>query len=152
MANGSPANCGDLRPDLTGVTVERVAADQNEIEPTLPLQCSRQGPGGGQGVRSAERRIAQMHPPVRPPGDGLTEHVVRRRRPEREDGAGAAALPGPLHPLGDGTPAVGVHFELDPLPDEPSVVTQRHRLPHRDLLDQGGNPQRPIEPACRDLV
>ena len=100
----------------------------------------------------AEGRIAQVHTPVRPPGHGFTEDVLGGGRSQGEDGAGAAALPGPFDALGDGTPAVGVHFELDPLPHEPAVVAQRHRLPHRNLLDQGGDPQGPLEPAGWDVV
>src|SRR6202044_151299 len=40
----------------------------------------------------------------------------------------------------------------DPLTHEPSVGPERHRLTDRDLFDQGGNPQRPVEPAQRNLV
>ena len=130
-----------------------------ELRPTRTRSngpsCSQgggQGPGGGQGVRPGEGRVAQVDAPVRPPGDGFTQDVLGGGRPQGEDGAGPAALPGPFDALGDGAPAVGVHFELDPVPDEPAVVTQRHRLPDRNLLDQGGDPQGPLEAAGRGFI
>ena len=149
---GQSGQLRDLGPDLAGVPIERVATDQDEVEPTLALEGRGQGARRGQGVRAAERRIAQVDAPVRPPGDRFTQDVLRRRRTQREDGARPTALPGPFDPLGDGPPAVGVHFELDPVADEPPVLPQRHRLPHRNLLHKGGDPQGPIELAFGDVV
>ena len=136
---GEVEDLGRLGSDLAGVGVHRVATDQHEIEGPLSLERGGQRPGGGQRVRAGERRVRDEDAVVGSPGDGLPQHVLGAGRTEREHRAGAPGLLSQLDALADRSAAVGVHLELQPIPDQPAVGPQLHGLEGGYLLHQGGD-------------
>ena len=138
---GEVQQLGQLGPDLTGLAVDGVAAEQDEVEGTGGAQCGGQGARRGQGVGAGEGRVAHVQAVVGTPGHRLAQDVLRAGRPERDHGAGPTAVPGQRDALGHGAAAVRVHLEAHPGADQPAAV-ELERLGHRDLLRQGRDPQR----------
>ena len=58
MSERQVEELGDLRADLAGVGVDRVAAAQHEVERALVLERRGQGPRGRQRVGAGERGVA----------------------------------------------------------------------------------------------
>ena len=80
---------GQLRSDLAGVGVDRVAAGQHEIEGTGSRQRGRKRACGRERVGPGERDIGDVHagdvdPALEPPRDRFAQRVVGGRWPERQ--------------------------------------------------------------------
>ncbi len=93
---GEIAQFGELGADLAGVGVDRVATGDHEVErPAVvardPFERGRERPGRRQRVGPREREVGDQHAvdvdaAVGAPRDRLPQRVLRRGRPEREDG------------------------------------------------------------------
>lgn len=73
---------GKLGADLAGIGINRVAPDQNKVERPLALKRRRQRPRRGQGIRSGEGRVGDMHATIsaagRWPRAGCLRHFPGR--------------------------------------------------------------------------
>ena len=65
---GQVEQLGQLGPDLPGLPVDGVAAEQHEVEGAGGPQHGGQGARRRQGVGARERRVADVQAGVRPPG------------------------------------------------------------------------------------
>ena len=132
---------GQLGADLTGLPVDRVAPDQDEVEGPSSPERRRQCARCGEGVRAGKRRVAQVQAALRAPGNPLAQYVLRARRPEGDDGARAPGVAGEDHPLGHRTATVGVHLDGHAVADEPPFL-EEERFGHWHLFDQRRDAER----------
>ncbi len=136
---------GQLRADLAGVGVDGVAAEEHEVERSLVLDRCRERARRREGVGTGERGIGDEHSldgdcVLRAPRDGLTQHVLRGGRAEREHRDHAVAdRSGQLDRLRDGAAAVGVHLEVEAVALQPPVRAELQLREGRDLLHEGGD-------------
>ena len=91
---GEVEQLGQLGADLSGLPVDGVAAEEDEIEGAGGPQHGGEGARRGQGVGARERRVADVQPGVGAPGHRLAQDVLGARWPERHHGAGARRCPG----------------------------------------------------------
>jgi hypothetical protein len=139
-----------LRWDLSGVGIDRVAAEQDEIERALVLEGGGERPGGGPGVAAGEGEVGDVDALIGAEGDRLAQHVLRRGGSERDDREGSPGGPGQLVALGDSAAAVVVHVELEALALEATVGPEGHGLDLGDLLDERGDAQRSGHQSSKD--
>ena len=119
---GEPEQLRQLGSDLSGLPVDGVAAEEDEVERPRRPQGGRQCARRGQGVGARERLVAHVEAGVRAPGHALAQDVLRARRPERDHRARAAAVAREEHAFGDGAAAVGVHLEGHAVAGEPAPL------------------------------
>ena len=135
---------GHLGGHLAGVGIDGVAAAEHQVPWAPPVQRGRQRPCRGQGVAPGERRIGHVQAARAATQDCLAQHCVGRRWPEGDGRARPAGRLCQVTPGPDATTAVVVHVELEAVPYQATVCSQPHLLELRDLLHQGGDPQRSV--------
>ena len=77
---GEVEQLGQLGADLSGLPVDGVAAEEDEVERPGGAQRGGQGARRGQGVGARERRVADVQPGVGAPGHRLAQDVLGARR------------------------------------------------------------------------
>jgi hypothetical protein len=133
---------GNLRAHLTGIGVDRVASEQDEVPltaldvPALLPKGRGDRSRGGQRVGTCEQRITDEHGAVGAPCNRLSQHVDRRWRAHCEHDTLAAVRCSELDSLAHCATAVGVHLKLRMAPVERPVRTQPELLGRRDLLHE----------------
>ena len=148
------AQLRELGSDLAGIGVDRIATGQDEVERARVGEHGRERLRGGEGVGAGEGRVGDEHTvdldrALDAPRDGLAQRVLRRRRPEGDDGD-LRTGPGlrELDRLTHRAPAVRVELELDAVALEPPVRAEVHLLEPRHLLHQHRDPHAPrLRPA-----
>ena len=121
---------------LAGICVDRVLADEHQVERPVTPQHRSQRPRRGKSVGAGENAVRDEDAVVCAGRHAPAHHVLRRGRPQRDHGAASTRLPRQLDALAEGALAVRVHRKLDSIPLEPSVRPQFHGLEPRDLLDE----------------
>ena len=125
-----------LRPHLSRIGVYRILAGQNDVERSFSLEQRGQRPRCGKGVRAGKRRVRNQDAVVRAGGHAPANHVLRRRRPQRDDGALSAGLLRQFDALGEGALAIRVHGELDTIAFQSAIRPERHGFKLGYLLDE----------------
>ena len=83
---------GDFRPDLSGLGVERILTEQDQIE-RLALEPHREGTRGSERVGAGKSAVHQMHRAVEAHRERVGQRGFGLRRPHRDrHGLGAEAL------------------------------------------------------------
>ena len=138
---GTVEQLGQLRAHLAGLPVDRVPAEQDQIERTGGPQRAGERPRRGQRVGPGERGVAEVQARVGAPGDRLAQDVFGAGGAQRQHGAGAAGGAGEGDALGHGAAAVRVHLERDAPAHQPAAL-EAQRLRQRHLLGQRRDAQR----------
>ena len=139
---GQAQELRDLRRYLPRVGIDRVASEQDQVEPAEHLDGSGERLGGGPRVAARERRVGDVYPVIGAERDGFAEHVLCARWAQCDDGERAAAGARQLGPLGHRAAAVVVHVQLEPVALQATIGAEGERFDLRDLFDERSDPQR----------
>ncbi len=138
---GETEQLSQFGSDLSGLAVDGVETEQDEVEGSRHHQGRRQDAGGGQRVRAREGGVAAMEACVGTPSDALAQDVLGTGGTERHHGARPPGLPGQRDPFCHGPATIRIHLDRDTVADEAAIL-EAERFGERHLFEEGGDAQR----------
>ena len=135
---------GDLRADLGGVAVDRLAAAEHEVGGAELLDRAGERVARGQRVGAGERPVGEQDDLVGAAVQRLAQHLGRGRRAHGEHGHAAAVAVLEAQRLFEGVQVFGVEDRRQRRPVDGAVVFHGlagHVGGVRDLLDQDDDAQ-----------